>query len=231
MKQFLLLFILSLMPSIMAEDDKLKEADHEISTLVPKLGAEKFEQREEAQSKLVTMGVELPEFAVRNYLNDYIKTKDPEVRFRLKNVIRILVLKNYFRPKGFIGISMQPARIPQKIGDEVFLPVEIVTVIPDFPADKSGFNSGDQILKVDGKACNEKFQSTELVNYISAKNPGTKMTFLLQSDGKLITKELVIAERPALPNEPTIEEQQEEFFRKWFRENLKAAEKKLSSKH
>jgi S1-C subfamily serine protease len=213
----------------MAEDNKLKESDHEISVLVPKLGAEKFEQREEAQSKLVNMGVEMPEFTLHKYLDEYVKTKDPEVRFRLKNVLRILVIKNYFRPKGFIGISMQTARVPQKIGDDVFLPVEIVNVIPDFPADKSGFKAGDQILKVDGKTCDEKFQSTELVSYISAKKPGAKMTFLLQSNGKLITKELVIAERPALPNEPTIEEQHEEFFRKWFRENLNASEKKIST--
>lgn len=227
LKTILLLLILSLPLLILAEDGKTKEAEKQISALVGDLGAEKFEQREESQSKLVTQGFEMPDFTIQKCLNDYISNKDPEIRFRLKNVLRILVLKKYFRQKGFIGISMQEGRIPVKIGDEVFLPVEIVTVIPDFPAEKSGFNAGDQILKVDGKICNEKFQSAALVNYISSAKAGTTMTFLLLSGDKQVAKEVVIAERPALPNEPTIEEQQEEFFRNWFKANLKKAEKEL----
>lgn len=227
LKVLSLLIVFSLHLLIFAEDEKLKETEQQISVLVGDLGAEKFEQREESQSKLVVQGIEMPDFTIQKCLNDYISNKDPEIRFRLKTVLRILVLKKYFRQKGFIGISMQEGRIPAKIGNEVFLPIEIVTVMPDFPAEKSGFNAGDQILKVDGKICNEKFQSAALVNYISSAKAGTTMTFLLLSGGKQIAKEVVIAERPALPNEPTIEEQQDEFFRNWFKANLKKAEKKL----
>lgn len=231
LKTFLLLLILSLPPVILAEDDKMKETEQQISALTAGLGSEKFEVREDSQAKLLALGEKQYDLAVSKYLESHIRIKDPEVRFRLKNILRPLVIKHDFRQKGFIGVSMQVGRIPQKIGAEVFLPIEIVNVIPDFPAEKNGFNVGDQILKVDGNICNEKFQSTEIVNYISAKKPGTSITFLLQSDGKQVTKEVVIAERPALPNEPTIEELQDKFFQNWLRVNLKAAEKKLSNNH
>ncbi|MCX6984531.1 MAG: hypothetical protein NT118_07250, partial [Lentisphaerae bacterium] len=89
----------------------------------------------------------------------------------------------------------------------------------------------DQILKVDANVCNERFQSTEIVDYISAKKPGSSLTFLLQSNGEQITKEIVTAERPELPNEPTLEEQQDEFFRNWFRVNLKKVEKDSHNSH
>ncbi len=211
----------------MAGENNTEALAQQISALINGLGAEKFEQREDSQSKLLALGEKQYDLVVLKCLEAHIKIEDPEIRFRLKNVLRILVLKRNFMQKGFIGISMQPSREPQKIGDEVFLPIEIVNVIPDFPAEKSGFNTGDLILKVDGNICNGKFQTTEIVNYISAKKPGTGMTFLLQSEGRLVTKELVIAERPVLPNEPTIEEQQDEFFRNWLRVNLKAIEKNI----
>ena len=222
---FFLLLILSLAPVILAEDDKMKETEPQISALINGLGAEKFEQREESQSKLIGLGAEQYDLVIEKCLEAHIKIKDPEIRFRIKNILRPLVLKNNFRQKGFIGISMQAHRTPQKIGDDMFIPIEIVSVLPDFPAEKNGFNVGDQILKVDSNICNERFQSTEIVNYISAKKPGTGMTFLLQSNGERITKEVLTAERPELPNEPTIKEQQDEFFRNWFRVNLKGTSK------
>jgi C-terminal processing protease CtpA/Prc len=209
----------------MAEDDKMKDTAQQISALIGGLGAEKFEQREVSQAKLIELGANQYELVLQKCLESHVRIKDPEIRFRIKNVLRPLVIKHNFMQKGFIGVSMQQNRVSQKIGDEVFLPIEIVSVIPDFPADKGGFTAGDLILKVDGNTCNEKFQTTEIVNYISAKKPGTAMTFLLQSNEKQIIKELVIAERPAMPNEPTIEEQQDEFFRNWLRVNLKKAGK------
>ncbi len=225
LKVLSLLIVFSLPPILMAEDDKMKDTEQQISTLISSLGAEKFELREESQAKLIELGAEQYDLVVNECLKSHIKIIDPEIRFRIKNVIRPIVLKRNFMQKGFIGVSMQQSRVPQKIGDDVFLPIEIVSVIPDFPADKGGFGAGDMILKVDKNICNEKFQTTEIVNYISAKKPGTVMTFLLYSNEKQIIKELVIAERPALPNEPTIEEQQDEFFRNWLRVNLKKAGK------
>ncbi|MFA6290483.1 MAG: PDZ domain-containing protein [Victivallales bacterium] len=203
----------------------MKDTAQQISALIGGLGAEKFEQREVSQAKLIELGANQYELVLQKCLESHVRIKDPEIRFRIKNVLRPLVIKHNFMQKGFIGVSMQQNRVSQKIGDEVFLPIEIVSVIPDFPADKGGFTAGDLILKVDGNTCNEKFQTTEIVNYISAKKPGTAMTFLLQSNEKQIIKELVIAERPAMPNEPTIEEQQDEFFRNWLRVNLKKAGK------
>lgn len=225
LQTILLFLILSLPPVILAEDDKMKETETQISALINGLGSEKFEQREESQSKLIGLGAEQYDLVIKKCLEAHIKIKDPEIRFRIKSILRPLVLKNNFRQKGFIGISMQVGRIPQKIGNEVFLPIEIVNVIPDFPAEKNGITVGDKILKVDANICNERFQSTEIVNYISAKKPGSSLTFLLQSNGEQVTKEVVTAERPELPNEPTLGEQQDEFFRNWFRVNLRKVEK------
>ena len=113
LKTFLLLLIFSLPPIIMADDDKMKETERQISTQIKGLGSEQFEKREESQSQLITLGAEMPDFTINKCLNNYVGCKDPEIRFRLKNVLRILVLKKYYKQKGFIGISMQPGKAPQ----------------------------------------------------------------------------------------------------------------------
>jgi hypothetical protein len=225
LKVLSLLIIFSLPPVILAQDEKINETGRQILALINSLGADKFELREEAQSELIEMGAGQYDLIIGKCLESHMKIKDPEIRFRLKNILRSLVIKREFRQKGFVGISMQPNRAPLKIGNEVFLPIEIISVMPDLPAEKGGVNAGDLILKVDAKTCNEKFQTTEIVKYISAMKPGTVITFLLQSNGEQVTKEIVIAERPVLPNEPTIEEQQDEFFRNWLKSNLKKAGK------
>jgi C-terminal processing protease CtpA/Prc len=85
---------------------------------------------------------------------------------------------------------MQPNRAPLKIGNEVFLPIEIISVMPDLPAEKGGVNAGDLILKVDAKTCNEKFQTTEIVKYISAMKPGTVITFFCSQTESRLQKKL-----------------------------------------
>ncbi len=67
---------------------------------------------------------------------------------------------------------------------------QIIVTVPyeGFAADKAGLMAGDLILSVDGKSVEGK--STEDVSKILKGAPGTKVTVLLERDGKQITREI-----------------------------------------
>ncbi|MFZ2654129.1 MAG: PDZ domain-containing protein [Victivallales bacterium] len=203
-----------------AEDNKTAPPDQQISSCIASLGSEEFKTREESQAKLQEIGKTQYDLVLKKSIDAYAGNKDPEVRLRLKNVLRTIVTEKNFRKKGFIGISMSNSLVVLKIGDATYNPIEIVNVMPDLPADKNGFMTGDKILKVDDNACSMNFNSNGVVEYISAKKPGTRVTFLLQSGDNTVTKEVEITERPDLPNEPSAEQQKDDFFTKWFKGNV-----------
>ncbi|HCE45943.1 MAG TPA: hypothetical protein DET40_20550 [Lentisphaeria bacterium] len=213
-----------------AEDNKTGNQEQQLSSCITGLSSEKFETREESQTRLLETGKTQYDLVLRKSIEAYALNKDPEIRLRLKNVLRTLVTEKNFQKKGFIGISMSNSPAVLKIGDITYNPIEIVNVISDMPADKSGFMTGDKILRIDDKTCNMNFNSNNVVEYISAKKPETKVTFLLQSGDNTVTKEVVITERPDLPNEPTAEQQKEDFFTKWFKENVTSPEKQKQVK-
>ncbi|HBC89165.1 MAG TPA: hypothetical protein DCZ94_19675 [Lentisphaeria bacterium] len=228
MKTFLKTILIMLFASALslsAEEPTPPAPDQQLSSLITGLGAEKFETREESQAKLIELGKKQYDLIIRNCVESFKENKDPEIRARLKTILRTLVLEKNFRKKGFVGISMANSGEQIEIENGKYNPVNIVNVVPDFPADKNGFMTGDQILKIDDKSCGPGFQSNDIVEYISAKKPGTKLKFLLISENKPVTRELEITERPELPGEPKVEELQDAFFNKWFKENLKSQEK------
>ncbi len=216
-----------------AEEPKPALSDNDLSALISSLGDEKFETREASQSKLIELGKKQYDLIIRKCLDAFSESKDPEIRARLKNILRTLVLERNFQRKGFIGISMSNSGEQIEIDgvkNEKYFPVNVVNVVPDFPADKNGFKVGDQLLKIDDKVCSPEFQCTNIVDYISAKKPGTKMRFLVLSEKKAVVREFEITERPEMPGEPKVEEQQDDFFNKWFKQNQKPPAPKQQEK-
>ncbi len=225
---FKILLFLGFAPAVLlhaGDESKPPPADNQIGALISGLGAEKFETREESQAKLTEAGKDRYELVLQECKKVYFENKDPEVRLRLKNILRSVVTERNFQKKAFIGISMSNSPSPLKLENNSYLPIDIVNVMSDLPAEKSGIRNGDRILKIDDKICDGRFGSNEAVEYISAKKPGSKVVFLLRSGDETVTREVVTTERPALPNEPTVEQLKEDFFNKWFKENMKSPDK------
>lgn len=80
---------------------------------------------------------------------------------------------------SFVGIGVTSVETKDK---EYF----IVEVIPDTPAEKAGLKIGDQLLKVDGKACSSL---TEFSNALRGKK-GSKVDLTYQRGKKVITSTL-----------------------------------------
>jgi hypothetical protein len=91
--------------------------------------------------------------------------------------------------QGFMGISMQSI-----MGGSV-----ILSVSRDTPAEKSGLQSNDKIIELDGISLAEKNNHVEeatdfLRRYVKSKKAGEKLSIKIDRDGDIITKELKLAD-------------------------------------
>jgi serine protease Do len=106
--------------------------------------------------------------------------------------------------RGWLGISISDVTAKHKkaFGLDVDHGVLVQDVFPDAPAGKAGLKRGDIIIRVDQQ---EIKNAEELVEYISAKKPGTDVKVTVIRDGKKKSNQVTLAER----GQPTVEETEE----------------------
>ncbi len=98
--------------------------------------------------------------------------------------------------RGFLGL------VPQDIDETMAKAMKLKTtdgalvgdVTSGSPSDKAGVKVGDIITKVNGTAVHN---STELRNTVAAIEPGTKVSLTILRDGKEMTLEATLGERPS----------------------------------
>ena len=96
--------------------------------------------------------------------------------------------------RGYLGINIQnvdndkAAAFKLKNQDGAF----VQSVLPGEPADKAGIKPGDTILRVDNTPVKE---IRDLIGYVSARPPGTKVKLDLVREGKDMTVTATLAER------------------------------------
>lgn len=101
--------------------------------------------------------------------------------------------------RGWLGIEIQsqmrdPTRLESSTG------VEILNVIPQGSAAKSGLKVGDIILSIDGV---EMTDDNTLVQYVARKPPNTELHAQVLRGGKNKQVKIVLMERP--PQEEIVE--------------------------
>ena len=95
--------------------------------------------------------------------------------------------------RGWLGIEIQsqlrdPTQLESSTG------VEVLKVIPQGPADKSGLRVGDVILTIDGV---EMTDANRLIQYVARKPPNTTLNTQILRNGKNVQVDVLLTERPA----------------------------------
>jgi len=97
--------------------------------------------------------------------------------------------------RGWLGVYIQDvnpaAREAMGLGD--MKGVLISDVTPGDPADKAGIRRGDFIISIDGKKTKD---ANDLRNTVATLRPGSKMPVELIREGKKMTLQVKVAERP-----------------------------------
>ena len=125
------------------------------------LSSKSFEKREAAQKAVYDWVIANHEIAKQTLLKTYLRTDDPEVRRRLLPLLE----RSYFKPKGYVGITMLPELKNRQVLPQGNIPrarpqgqvpqareyhgVLVTKVFPDTPAESSGLKDNDVILKID----------------------------------------------------------------------------------
>ncbi|MGE4298513.1 MAG: DegQ family serine endoprotease [Desulfovibrionaceae bacterium] len=98
--------------------------------------------------------------------------------------------------RGWIGVTIQDVddNMAKALGMDEPKGALISSVMPDQPADKAGVETGDVIVKVNGK---DVATSADLLHNIAALAPGDKARLVLWRKGRTVTKSVVLGQRDA----------------------------------
>ena len=95
--------------------------------------------------------------------------------------------------RGWLGIEIQSQlRDPTRL--ETTTGVEVLNVVPQGPAAKSGLKVGDVILTIDGV---EMTDANKLIQYVARKSPNTTLVTQILRNGKNAQVDILLTERPA----------------------------------
>lgn len=104
--------------------------------------------------------------------------------------------------RGYIGVSMQPIALPQKLRESMRLAngtgLMIMGVEPESPADKAGLLLGDTIVSLDGKPVRGV---QDLQESLSGANIGKTIKAAVIRGAGLVETEVTIGERAAASEE------------------------------
>lgn len=118
----------------------------EMRKLVGGMASEVFDIRERSQAALSKYAQQHPD-AVRDGLaKDYVDSLDPEVRYRLAEVLYDAVVED-MEHSGFLGIIMIQSQAV--VNGRVQGSVQVSKVLPNSAAARGGLRPGDQIVQVD----------------------------------------------------------------------------------
>jgi len=158
--------------------------------LIEGLADENYHAREKAENDLAQWAKARGEKSIKELDGIKQKASSPEVKSRLDNVISgVNVYKAIPGTRGFMGITMN-----QILGGAI-----IDTVSPGTPAEKSGLQVNDLIVELDGVDLTEKKahvnEAMDFIRaYVKSKNAGQKLRIKIEREGKLMDKELKLAD-------------------------------------
>jgi len=211
------IFILFLGSQLFAE---LSISDTQIKVL----GASTWEERENAQKKIINELKKEKDGQILKYLITVLKKeKDPEIYYRIKNILKDYYFAKVYDPNrkhGFIGLQLnQGAEI--KINGTVYLPIEIVKPQPGFPGEKAGIKEGDLLIGVGDMKCSSKFTIGDFIMYIADLTPGTEIALKLYNNDKIFTKKIILTARPESMMSPDFKKDKKESFIQWLKKQLR----------
>ena len=117
--------------------------------------------------------------------------------------------------RGYLGIQVRNLDYPQAQawGLQTTDGALVVSVDEDTPAGKAGVQHGDVILSVDGR----KVATTrDLIDYVSSKGPDATVKLDIWRDGKQVSRDVRLGERPGTQQQADASEPNEEGGIDWL---------------
>ena len=184
-----------------------------IDRAIARLDSDTWDEREAAEKELSTELIRNP--VALNYVFLVRKNAaDPEVRYRLTNVLR-----SFYRERvnpvagkrGFIGLALSPIQY----GNPPDFPASILIteVEAGMPGQKAGLKMGDMILETDGR----NMSTDGFIAYIAARGPGRVVDMKVRRGNTVMEVKVVLTERPKHLADPLKGKSPEDFFREWIR--------------
>ncbi|HSN86187.1 MAG TPA: Do family serine endopeptidase [Thermoanaerobaculia bacterium] len=117
--------------------------------------------------------------------------------------------------RGYLGIQVRNLDYPQAQawGLESTNGALVVSVDEDTPAGKAGVQHGDVILTVDGR---NVVTTRDLIDYVSSKGPDTTVKLEVWRDGKRVSRDVRLGERPGAALQAEASEPNEEGGIDWL---------------
>ncbi|MBD2335528.1 PDZ domain-containing protein [Calothrix sp. FACHB-156] len=116
----------------------------------------------------------------------------------VNRVVEQLLAKGHIA-RGYLGVGMQPVRLPNNLTTALNLPtatgVIVVNVEPAGPADKAGVLLGDVLVKLDGTTVSDTGDVMALLN--SSDRVGKTVPLQVVRGGVLVELAIAIGDRPA----------------------------------
>ena len=213
------------------------------------LASEEYKDRVQAQRDLVAWGQEKPDQAGERLLQEHDAATDPEVRLRLREALKEVVISEHQRKdgQGFVGIQMGDLNVAIPGVDEPRGGVVVTRVHPDTPAMKAGLQAQDVVVALNdlkwpaGVGARESF-----ANEIRRHKPGEKVMLEVLRGAELKKIEMTLGVRPMgmdqavmpllmLPGDPVEDpmanlkvaekEAKDAYFDRWLAEKRAAAGK------
>lgn len=202
-----------------------------VSRLIPKLGADSWKDREKAQEDIFVIFASDSQAAAAAVAEGYIRSKDPEIRLRLEKVLNRMAPEHVrLGERGFLGVSLGKVGGTVKVGEEIYGPIDIVSVLPDTSASKAGITPGERILEIDDFKCRQETTVEDVVKFISAQGPGSIVRFVnLTRDKQVKARTILLGERPKQPDDPSTESVKEYMMTEWREGVLRKAKAKIEA--
>lgn len=126
----------------------------------------------------------------------------------LKNILPQLRESGSVR-RGYLGVNIDDLDYEEAEAFGLDSPdgALITYVLADSPAGKAGLNHGDVILEVNDFKIKD---NRDLIDYVSSKRPGETVDVKIFRNGKMMTKQVKLGERPGVAGEVVPDDEEEE---------------------
>jgi len=205
------------------------------------LASEDFKERVHAQDKILEWANSNPAKSKGFLLKEYEVAKDPEVRLRLRESLKTVVIGDYQakHAPGYLGITMEDVNggLPgPKPG------ILVKAVQPGSPADQGGLKNNDVILSMDKFRWEGPEAREALIAEVKKLKPGAEVKLEVLRGGETLKMSVKLGARPMglpdqqqarfingfIPAAPDFEvlerlekEAREAFFKDWLEQNRK----------
>jgi S1-C subfamily serine protease len=111
----------------------------------------------------------------------------------IRRVVEALLTHGRVR-RGYLGVGVQPARLPEKLAEELDQEsgALIVSVEPDSPADKGGLFLGDTVISLDGQPVADL---EDLLGTLTGDRVGKQVAVRIVRGGQVQEVSVTIGER------------------------------------